>query len=154
MSEAGAPDAEALDPRIFTEIERLLRRGIAGLDVLAADPPEVGPTAKDVIHSRRPLYLYHYHPVAVEIYRVPVLFVMATTNKGYIFDLASGHSVVEYMLGQGYDVYMLDWRAVNPEESHFSLTDYVLDFIPDCIARVRSTLRSARCRWSATARAA
>jgi polyhydroxyalkanoate synthase len=137
MSAAGAAEA-ALDPRIAIEIERLLRRGIAAMDVLQTEPPEAGPTAKDVIHSRRPLYLYHYRPVAAEIYRVPLLLVMATTNKGYIFDLARGHSVVEYLLGQGYDVYMLDWRAVYPDERHFSLSDYVLDFIPDCIARVQA----------------
>jgi len=31
--------------------------------------------------------LYHYRPVADEIYRVPILIVMATTNRGYILDL-------------------------------------------------------------------
>jgi polyhydroxyalkanoate synthase subunit PhaC len=136
---ATAQDDEApLDPRILAEIERLVRRGIGGLDFLAKGPPEVGLTPKNVIHSRRPLYLYHYRPTAAEVYRVPLLLVMATTNKGYLFDLAPGQSVVQYLLARGYDVYMLDWRAVYPDESHFSMDDYVLDFIPDCIARVQA----------------
>jgi polyhydroxyalkanoate synthase len=34
-----------------------------------------------------------------EVYRVPILFVMATTNKAFIFDLAPGQSLIEFLLG-------------------------------------------------------
>jgi polyhydroxyalkanoate synthase subunit PhaC len=72
-----------------------------------------------------------------EVYRVPILIVMATTNRGYIFDMASGQSLVEFLLKRGYDVYMLDWIAPKPEEKSLRMEDYVLDFIPDSIARVQ-----------------
>jgi polyhydroxyalkanoate synthase len=45
---------------------------------------------------------------AKEVYRVPVLIVMATTNRGYILDLVPGQSLIEFLLKRGYDVYMLD----------------------------------------------
>ncbi len=60
--------------------------------------------------------LYHYRPMADEIYRVPILIVMATTNRGYILDLVPGQSFIEFLLKRGYDVYMLDWTAPRPEE--------------------------------------
>ena len=60
--------------------------------------------------------LYHYRPMADEIYRVPILIVMATTNRGYILDLVPGQSFIEFLLKRGYDVYMLDWTAPKPEE--------------------------------------
>lgn len=50
-----------------------------------------------------------------EIYRVPVLLVMATTNRAYIFDLAPGQSMVEYLLKAGYDVYVMDWNPPRPD---------------------------------------
>ena len=55
--------------------------------------------------------LYHYRPMADEIYRVPILIVMATTNRGYILDMVPGQSFIEFLLKRGYDVYMLDWTA-------------------------------------------
>ena len=52
---------------------------------------------------------------------MPVLIVMATTNRGYILDLVPGQSFIEFLLKRGYDVYMLDWTAPKPEEK--SLAD-------------------------------
>ena len=81
--------------------------------------------------------LYHYRPIADEIYRVPILIVMATTNRGYILDMVPGQSFIEFLLKRGYDVYMLDWTPPKPEEKRLRMEDYVLDFIPDCIRRVQ-----------------
>ena len=81
--------------------------------------------------------LYHYRPLADEIYRVPILIVMATTNRGYILDMVPGQSFIEFLLKRGYDVYMLDWNAPKPEEKSLRMEDYVLDFIPDCVRRVQ-----------------
>ncbi len=98
----------------------------------------MGTTPKDLIHSRGTLNLYHYRPLSEEIYRVPLLLVMATTNKGYIFDLAPGQSLVEFLLKRGYDVYVMDWNAPRADEKGLTLESYVLDFIPDCIGRVQA----------------
>jgi polyhydroxyalkanoate synthase len=81
--------------------------------------------------------LYHYRPLAEEVYRVPVLIVMATTNRGYILDLIPGQSFIEFLLRHGYDVYMLEWNPPKPEEKSLRMEDYVLDFIPDCIRHVQ-----------------
>ena len=65
---------------------------------------------------------------------MPLLLVMAPTNKAYIFDLAPGQSLIEFLLGRGYDVYVMDWNAPSDDESDLKIEDYMLDFIPDCIA--------------------
>jgi polyhydroxyalkanoate synthase subunit PhaC len=62
--------------------------------------------------------------------------VMATTNRGYIFDMVPGQSLVEFLLKRGYDVFMLDWSPPRSDERHLSLEDYVLDFIPSAIDRI------------------
>jgi poly(3-hydroxyalkanoate) synthetase len=94
-------------------------------------------TPKDIVQVRGTMNLYHYRPLAGEVYRVPILIVMATTNRGYILDLVPGQSFVEFMLKQGYDVYMLDWTPPRPEEKSLPLADYVLDFIPNCIQHIQ-----------------
>ena len=68
---------------------------------------------------------------------MPLLIVMAPTNKAYILDLAPGQSLVEFLLQRGYDVYLIDWNAPTDDERALQLEDYVLDFIPDCIRLVQ-----------------
>ena len=132
-----AADTPFALPDIAAEVERAIQRNLKGLDFLTTTAPAVGQTPKDEIHRRGTLSLYHYRPMADEIYRVPLLIVMATTNRGYILDLAPGQSMIEHLLLQGYDVYMMDWNAPRPQEKHLRIEDYVLDFIPDSIRRVQ-----------------
>ncbi len=123
--------------RVQQEIDRVLQRNIKGLDYLSSSGPAMGATPRDLIHRRGTLALYHYRPMVDEIYRIPLLIVMATTNRGYILDLAPGQSFIEFLLKQGYDVFMIDWNPPRPEEKRLDLEDYTLDFIPDCVARVQ-----------------
>ena len=113
-----------------------MRRNIKGLGYFRSAAPVVGVTPKDVLISRGTMQLYHYRPRVEEVYRVPLLLVMATTNRGYIFDLAPGQSLVEYLLDAGFDVFMLDWTAPRADEQGLALADYVLDFLPAAAARV------------------
>ena len=124
--------------RVQAEIDRAIQRNIKGLEFLRSPAPAVGRTPKDVIHKRGTLNLYHYHPMAEEVYRVPVLFVMAPTNRSAIFDLVPGQSLVEFLLERGHDVYVMDWTTPRPEEKRLRLEDYTMDFIPDCIRRVQA----------------
>ena len=130
-------DEPALAERLRLEVERAVQRSLKGIELLGQPPPSVGRTPKTVMHRRGTLSLYHYHATADEVYRVPLLFVMAPTNKAYILDLAPGQSLIEFLLGRGYDVYMMDWNAPTDEERDLKMDDYVLDFIPDCIRRVQ-----------------
>ena len=123
--------------RLRREVDLAIQRGFKGVNYLTSGAPEVGQSRKDVLATRGTMRLYHYHPLVDEVYRVPVLIVMATTNRGYILDLAPGNSFVEYLLKAGYDVFMLDWAAPVPAEKNLRIEDYVLDFIPDCMRRIR-----------------
>jgi polyhydroxyalkanoate synthase len=138
---APAPSDRAVSDRIAEEIERTIRRNVKGLEYLASPAPSVGSTPKDVIYKRGTLNLYHYRPLVDEVYRVPILIVMATTNRGYILDLAPGQSFVEFLLESGYDVYLIDWSPPSIEEKRLRLEDYTLDFIPECVRIVRKDSR-------------
>ncbi|MEY2926913.1 MAG: hypothetical protein RL367_1390 [Pseudomonadota bacterium] len=135
MSTTEAPDFLAT---ASAEFERAMQRNIKGLGYFTSPVPSVGPTPKDVILSRGTMQLYRYHPMVDDVYRVPLLLVMATTNRGYIFDLAAGGSLVEFLLKQGYDVYMLDWEAPRADEKNLGMEDYVLDFLPSAVAAVQA----------------
>ena len=131
------PPEPALTERLRLEVERAVQRSLKGVELFGAPPPTDGKTAKTVLHRRGTLSLYHYHATADEIYRVPLLLVMAPTNKAYILDLAPGQSLIEFLLARGYDIYLMDWNAPGDDESDLKIENYVLDFIPDCLRRVQ-----------------
>ena len=120
------------------EVERTLTRATRGINVLLnRDEPDVGMTPKDVIYSRGTLRLYHYHGMSDEVYRIPVVLVMSLISKPYILDLSPGVSFVEFLLKQGFDVFMIDWGVPRPEDTKLKLEDYTLDFLPSCIEKVQ-----------------
>ncbi len=137
MSASGGFDLDSVPERIQSEVQRAIQRSIKGVEYISSAGPSLGSTPKDTLAVRGTMNLYHYRPMAGEVYRTPVLIVMATTNRGYILDLVPGQSFIEFLLTRGYDVYMLDWTPPKPEEKHLRMEDYVLDFIPDCIRRVQ-----------------
>jgi len=128
-------EADLLE-RSTAEFERAMQRNIKGLGYFSSPSPVLGASPKDTLISRGTLRLYHYRPMSDEVYRVPILLVMATTNRGYIFDMVPGQSLVEFLLKAGFDVFMIDWEAPRADESHLGLDDYVLDFLPSCVSRV------------------
>jgi polyhydroxyalkanoate synthase subunit PhaC len=119
------------------EFERAMQRNIKGLGYFASPDPVLGASAKDTLIARGTLRLYHYRPLVDDVFRVPVLLVMATTNRGYIFDMVPGQSFVEFLLKRGYDVFMVDWDAPRPDERDLAMEDYILDFLPACVEKVK-----------------
>ena len=109
-------DLASISERIQSEVQRAIQRSIKGVEYFSSSGPSLGSTPKDILAVRGTMNLYHYRPMADELYRVPILIVMATTNRGYILDLVPGQSFIEFLLKRGYDVYMLDWTAPKPEE--------------------------------------
>ncbi len=136
MSSAAVAAEPSIADRVRAEVQRTLQRSIKGLNYFLSDDPAIGLTPKDTIYQRGTLKLNHYRPLAKEVYRIPVLFVMSLVSKSYILDLAPGQSFIEFLLKQGYDVYLIDWGVPRPEDSRLRLDDYILDFIPDCISRI------------------
>jgi polyhydroxyalkanoate synthase len=84
--------------------------------------------------------LYRYYPVVPQEnrHKVPLLLVFALMNRPYILDLRPGHSFVEFMLSQGYDVFLLDWGSPGPEDKDLKFDDYALDYLPRAIRKMKA----------------
>lgn len=125
-----------VDDKIQRAVEKVLSRNIDGLKHLDGLALDHGVTPKDIVYSRGSMKLYHYQPMCEEIYRVPIVLIMSLINRYYIVDLAPGQSFVEYLVGQGFDVYLIDWGLPRKEHKHLCFDDYVNDFVPDCLSKV------------------
>jgi polyhydroxyalkanoate synthase len=68
--------------------------------------------------------LIQYKPATARVYERPLLIVPPTINKYYALDLAPGRSIVEYLLAQGHQVFMVSWRNPDVEQSYFDFDTY------------------------------
>ena len=93
--------------------------------LLTTDDAVLGATERDVVWTHRETTLYRYRSTE-RAYPVPLLLVFALINRPAIFDLRPGHSLVEYLLSEGFDVFLLDWGYPDEEDAETGLDDYVL----------------------------
>ena len=100
----------------------------ANILLTAADAP-IGTTPRDLIWTHRKTSLYRYRS-AERRHPVPVLLVFALINRPEIYDLRPGHSFVEHLLAEGFDVFLLDWGVPGPEDADTGLDYYICDALP------------------------
>jgi polyhydroxyalkanoate synthase subunit PhaC len=100
----------------------------------------IAQTPKQLVWTLNKAKLYRYVPVLPPEKRhpIPLLLIFALMNRPYILDLRPGHSFVEFMVNQGYDVYLLDWGAPGFEDRHMKFDDYTLEYMPRAIRKVKA----------------
>jgi polyhydroxyalkanoate synthase len=62
--------------------------------------------------------LIQYAPQTQQVREVPLLVVPPTINKYYALDLAPGRSLIEFLVREGQQVFVMSWR--NPDARHAS----------------------------------
>ncbi len=77
---------------------------------------DLGVSPGAVVHRTEMFELIQYQPTTEQVYRYPLLIVPPMINKFYLVDLAPGRSMVEYLVGQGHQVFTMSWR--NPDARH------------------------------------
>lgn len=104
-----------------------------------------GQTPREEIWAKNKARLYRYGPAAEKKHPIPVLMVYALINKPYVLDLMPGNSLIEYLIDQGFDVYLLDWGIPGDEDEDLSFEDYIYDYIRPTVRRVLRTSHADEC---------
>jgi polyhydroxyalkanoate synthase subunit PhaC len=122
-----------------TALERLARTPIAALEfaniVLTERDAPIGVAPKDIVWTHRTTTLWRYRSER-RTQAVPVMLVFALINRPDIFDLRAGSSFVEFLLAEGFDVYLLDWGVPDDSDADLGLEHYVCDEIPWALREV------------------
>jgi polyhydroxyalkanoate synthase len=126
--------------KVLEKIARAPARAVEFSNILlTTDDAAIGQSPKDVVWTHRKCTLYRYRS-ASRTHPVPVLLVFALINRPDIFDLQPGRSFVEFLLEEGFDVFLLDWGVPGDEDADMGVDSYLCDQLPWAI---RETLREA-----------
>jgi polyhydroxyalkanoate synthase subunit PhaC len=112
---------------------------------LVLSPPEVnvGATPKEIVYEENKVSLYHYDSHAAPAKRIPVLIVYALINRSYILDLYPGHSFVQYLLDEGFDVFMVDWGTAGDGDRDIPFDYYIEGYLNRMVKKVMELSGSA-----------
>lgn len=130
------------------------------VDRSAFKPGENVATSPGAVVFRTPvLELIQYAPATKTIRARPHIFVAPEVNKYYVFDLAPGKSMVEYLVNNGFQVFAISWRNPTAEHADWGMDRYVADLLEATevvmdIAGSKDLIMHAACSGGMTAVAA
>ena len=127
-----ATNPDALEKAVATEGESLVK----GLENLVRDLEtrhgEILPTLADpnafhvgenlatakgsVVYRNKMIELIQYAPTTEEVHQTPLLIFPPWINKFYILDLKPQNSLIQWIVDQGYTLFVVSWK--NPDASY------------------------------------
>jgi polyhydroxyalkanoate synthase len=129
-----------LDPaQSMKELAELSGRLVRGSELLRKVKDrnvEVGNTPKQEVFRQDKTVLYHYDAIAKLTVKVPVLVVYGLVGRYTMADLQEDRSLVRNLLGQGIDLYAVDWGNPSRVDRWLTIDDYVDGYLDACIAHI------------------
>jgi polyhydroxyalkanoate synthase len=141
---AQAPQyAAAMQQELWHNMERW-GTWVSEFVVNPADPP-MGQTPRDLVWRRGKITLHRYQPQTATLNPYPYLIVpWLGISRPYILDMLPGHSMVEYLVQQGHDVYMLDWGEIAEEDKDLGIEEIVYKILPRAIDEILDLSHAAQ----------
>jgi polyhydroxyalkanoate synthase subunit PhaC len=122
-------EAAALNQRIATGMQRLA--------AIKDDEVEIATTPKDEVFRTDKVTLYRYRPLAERRVATPVLIVYSLIGRHTMTDLQEDRSLVRNLLGQGIDLWVVDWGNASRADRWLTIDDYVSGYLDDCVRAMR-----------------
>ncbi len=98
----------------------------------------IATTPNEVVYEQDRIRLRHYRPTTTsDSISTPLLVVYALINRETMLDLQPNRSVVKNFLGQGVELYMIDWGYPTRKDKFLTIDDHVNGYIDDAVDVIR-----------------
>lgn len=96
----------------------------------------IGQSPRDLVYQRDLLKLYRYHRDTPATQGPPILLVYSLVNRPAVLDLLPGRSVVQQLLDEGFEVYLLDWGEPSALDFYAGLDTYINLYLRTIVRKV------------------
>lgn len=83
-------------------------------------------TPGQVVYRNQLVEIIQYAAQTPATWQVPIVLIQPWINKYYIFDLTPQNSFVNYLVRQGFTVFITSWKNPTEDMRHFTFEDYML----------------------------
>lgn len=137
MAEARTIPKNKTGINIAEEIDHMQKKFLRGMEILTSPlDTSVGATPSELVYQEDKMKLFHYIPVQKKLHSPPILMVYALINRQYMLDLQPDRSVIQYLINQGLDVYIIDWGYPTPMDRFITLEDYIEGYLNNAVDEV------------------
>jgi polyhydroxyalkanoate synthase len=105
---------------------------------------DVAVTPGKVVFRNHLVELMQYTPSTSKVVPEPLLIVPSCIMKYYILDLSPANSMVRFLVGQGYTVFMMSWRNPDASDRDLGMQDYLQMGVMESMAAVKSLTGASR----------
>ena len=82
-------------------------------------------TPGKVVHRNRLIELIQYSPNPEQVRKTPLLILPPWINKFYILDMQPKNSMIGYLVGQGFTVFVISWKNPDASMDDIGIEDYM-----------------------------
>ena len=119
------------------EAREKLTRGLQRLREVSEDDLAIATVPRDEVWREDMVRLYRCKPTVDKPHGTPILIVYALVGRYQMIDLEAERSLVRKLLGEGFDVYFIDWGLPSRAQRWLSIDDYVSGYLNDCVDVIR-----------------
>jgi len=118
----------------IAEDRKAARAKLKGANVVLTSKldTEISTTPYEVVYEEDRVKLKHYLPKEVRL-KTPLLIIYALINRETMLDLQPRRSVVETLLNQGVEIFMIDWGYPTRKDQFQTIGDHVNGYIANIV---------------------
>lgn len=103
----------------------------------------IGATPFDVVYQEDRIKLRHYKPENVRC-KTPLLIIYALINRHTMLDLQPRRSVVETLLENGIEIYLVDWGYPTRKDQYLTIDDHVNGYMDNVVTFICNQKKLSR----------
>ncbi len=141
MTERKIP-VELILAKLAAEAEKVQHRLEKAKDILRGPlNTDIATTPHEVVYQEDRVRLKYYRPLKEPRLKTPLLLIYALINRETMLDLQPDRSVIQNLLKEGIEVYLIDWGYPTRKDRYLTLDDHVNGYLDTIVDFLRERHR-------------